>query len=202
MLLDNILDFTLLCRVFLAQMLVPHVLDKLRELVPVHQIAVAGELSSLHLHVVLARYLLLFVDIERLRPLLQLLKPVFLVLGQKVLFGVVQDAFGGLWLLELVVGLDQFFNSVSWRVFKLLLPVVEGFGVGIAVFSNDCERLRGEELDVFRFVQLHELGQVQDLLQHLDRLAWCALSCLEALQDRLFLIRVHLSPATEEGDAV
>ena len=114
MLLDNILDFTLLCRVFLAQMLVPHVLDKLRELVLVHQIAVAGELSSLHLHVVLARNLLLFVDVERLRPLLQLLKPVFLVLGQKVLFGVVQDAFGGLRLLELVVGLDQFFNSVSW----------------------------------------------------------------------------------------
>ena len=93
--------------------------------------------------------MLLFVDVERLGPLLQLFKPVFLVFGQKVLFGVVQDAFGGLWLLELVVGLDQFFNSVSWRVFKLLLPVVEGFGVGIAVFSNDCERLRGEELDVF-----------------------------------------------------
>ena len=129
-------------------MLVPHVLDKLRELVPVHQIAVASQLSSLHLNVVLASNLLLFVDVERLGPLLQLLKPVFLVFGQKVLFGVVQDAFGGLRLLELVVGLDQFFNSVSWRIFELLLPIVKSLGVSIAVLGNYCKRLGGEELDV------------------------------------------------------
>lgn len=76
------------------------------------------------MHIVLSRDGLDFVNFECLWPLLQLLKPVFLIFRQQILFGVIQDPFGSLRLLKLVIGLNQLLDCVLRGVVKFLLPVI------------------------------------------------------------------------------
>ena len=67
----------------------------------------------MHLDIVLARNRALLVDLESFRPLLELLIPVFFVLDEKVLLGIVQNAFSRFRLLKLVIRLNKLLDSVS-----------------------------------------------------------------------------------------
>ena len=171
MLLHNILYLSLESGILLAQVLIPHVLYELGKLIPVHEVAIARQLTALDLNVVLTGDLFLFVDLKRFGPLLKLLVPVFFLLGKQVLLRVVEDALRSLWLLQQVIRLNQLLNRVARRILELLFPVVEGLGIGVTVLGNLGERLRREKLDVLAFIKLHELSQVQDLLKHLISLA-------------------------------
>ena len=74
-------------------MRVPHALNKLGQLLPVHQISVALELALLHLDKVLLGNWFFLVDGQGFLPLLKLFVPVFFVFSQQVFLGVVQNSF-------------------------------------------------------------------------------------------------------------
>ena len=94
-------------------MLVPHVLNQLGKLVPVHQVPIACQFSSLNLHVVLAGDVLLLVDFQRFWPLLKLFKPILLVFSQQILLGIVKNALCGFRLLKLIISLDKLFYCIA-----------------------------------------------------------------------------------------
>jgi hypothetical protein len=140
-LLHNLLDLLLVLLILLLLASVPHLLHQSRQLLPISQVAIASQFTPLHLYIIISSDSLFLIDLQGFRPLLQLLIPVFFLMDEQVLLGILKDSFGCLRLLQLIVSLNQQFDCVLGVILKLLLPVVQCLRIGITFLGYLGQRL-------------------------------------------------------------
>ena len=125
---------------------VPVLLGNLVHLSPLAEGLEAAHLAQDQVGVAGCLRRLLFVNIQRALPVVQLLIPVLLdlELSVEVLVGPLEEAGGGLLLAELVVDLDEGLQDGHVRLaIELVLLVVEGLGVGATSHGDVAEEDRG-----------------------------------------------------------
>ena len=70
---------------------------------------------------------------------MKFLIPVFFLIDEDVLLGIVKDAFCGFGLLQPIVGLNQQVDGTLGIIVEFQLPIVECLGISITLLSNLCE---------------------------------------------------------------
>jgi hypothetical protein len=190
------------------ELLLPHLANKAREILPVVEVLEALELTSLVLMVLRLVDELVGVDLERQIPLVPLLEPLsrlelvaLLLLDHLVPHGGDEDALGRLWLAQAVVGRDDLLDGALRVILKLHLPVVEGLRIGVALLGDLCEGPLVEDL-LLVFIELHELVEVQNRLEHRPWLNLAVDGVLDALHDLVLLDVVKNAPDAQEGHVV
>ena len=93
-----------------------------------------------------------------------------------------QNSFCCFWLAQPIVCRDDLFNCTFWIILEFIFPIVQSFGVCITILGNDSQGLLIEDL-LFVFIELHELMQIQNCLQHLSWLDLALRRFLDAFHD-------------------
>ena len=98
-------------------------------------------------------------------PLRRLKLVLLIFLNHLVALSCYEDTFGSLGLTQAIISGNNLLNGAFSIILELNLPVIECLGIGIAVLRDICQRLLIEHL-VLIFIQLHELVQIQNGLEH------------------------------------
>jgi hypothetical protein len=123
------------------------------------------------------------------------------LLDQLISSGVYQNSFGCFWLSEPIVRGDDLFDGTLWIVLEFVLPIIQRFGVCIAIFGYNSQCLFIEYL-LLVLVKLHKLMKIKNRLQHGSGLDLALSRLFDAFHDLLSLIVVQNLVKTQERNIV